>query len=63
MLYYYKELLLDFYKSAYIRAKEMQVRLKEYFSFDKDKECIIKCNVNELIDQFLIILSSHVNMI
>ena len=58
-----KELLLDFYKSAYIRAKEMQVRLKEYFSFDKDKECIIKCNVNELIDQFLIILSSHVNMI
>lgn len=56
-----KEVLLDFYKNAYVRAREMQVRLKEYFSFEKDKECIIKCNVNELIDKFLMILSSHVN--
>ena len=58
-----KEMLLDFYKNSYLRAKEMQVRLKEYFSFEKDKECMIKCNVNELIDKFLVVLSSHVNTI
>ena len=56
-----REMLLDFYKTAYNRTKEMQIRLKEYFSFEKDKECIIKCNVNDLIDAFLVVLSSHAN--
>lgn len=56
-----KEMLIDFYKKSYLMTKEMQTKLKEYFSFDKNKECIIKCNVNDLIDKFLVINISHIN--
>jgi hypothetical protein len=56
-----KELLLDFYKHNYLKSKDMKTRLTEYFSFDKEKECIIKCNVDEIIDKFLVIIISHIN--
>ena len=58
-----KEMLLDFYKNAYLKTKEMKVKLNEYFSFEKEKECIIKCNVNEMIDKFLVIVISHINLL
>jgi hypothetical protein len=58
-----KEILLDFYKSAFIKAKEMKTKLTEYYSSDKDKEHIIRCNVNELLDKFLVINLSHMNLL